>query len=105
AQDISIDTRAARTQYQVVLQGLNDEDLRTWSTQLIAELRREAELSDVASDQQDNGLQKIVVVNRRAAARLGITIAAIDQILYDAFGQRQITTIYSPLRPYHVVLE
>jgi hydrophobe/amphiphile efflux-1 (HAE1) family protein len=105
AQDIAIEARPSRTQYQEVLQALNDEELRRWGTQLVLELRRTSEFANVASDQQDQGLQMMIDVDRGAAARYGVTMSAIDQTLYDAFGQRQIAMIYSPLRQYHVVME
>jgi multidrug efflux pump len=105
AQDIAIEARHSRTQYQHVLQALTDDEVRLWSTRLVAELRRESELADVASDQQDEGLQMVINVDRTAAARLGVTMDAIDQTLYDAFGQRQVATIFSPLTQYRVVLE
>jgi multidrug efflux pump len=105
AQDIQIETRAARTQYQYVLQDLDGAELRQWSQKLLAELHRQPELADVASDQQEEGLQLMVTLNRRSASRLGVTANAIDQTLYDAFGQRQIATVYSPLTQYRVILE
>jgi multidrug efflux pump subunit AcrB len=104
-QDIQIETRPTRTQYQYALQDLNEAELRYWAAKLVRELRKHHDLADVASDQQDAGQQMMITVNRAAAARLGLNIAAIDQILYDAFGQRQIATIYSPIYLYHVILE
>ena len=103
--DIQIETRPTRTQYQYVLQDLKEPELRYWSEKLLRELRTRREVSDVASDQQALGQQTMITVNREAAARFGLNIAAIDQDIYDAFGQRQITTIYSPIYQYHVVLE
>jgi multidrug efflux pump subunit AcrB len=105
AQDLAIETRASRTQYQYVLQDLDGDELRLWSGRMIAALQRAPVLADVASDQLDQGLQMTVNVDRQPAARLGVTMYAIDQTLYDAFGQRQITTVYSPLTQYHVILE
>ena len=105
AQDLAIETRASRTQYQYVLQDLDGEELRVWGKRLVDELRAAPELSDVASDQQDEGLRLSIAIDRAAAARMGVTMAAIDQTLYDAFGQRQIATVYSPLTQYHVILE
>ncbi|MBV8651417.1 MAG: efflux RND transporter permease subunit [Alphaproteobacteria bacterium] len=104
-QDIQIETRASRTQYQYVLQDLDESELRLWSERLVAELAKQPELSDVASDQQVDGLQMMVTIDRKAAARLGVTLSAIDQTLYDAFGQRQIATVFSPLTQYRVILE
>jgi hydrophobe/amphiphile efflux-1 (HAE1) family protein len=104
-QDISIETKPSRTRYQHVLQALNDEEVRQWSERLIAELKRQPEFADVASDQQSLGLQMTIQVDRSAASRFGVTMDAIDQTLYDAFGQRQIATVFSPLSQYRVVLE
>jgi hydrophobe/amphiphile efflux-1 (HAE1) family protein len=104
-QDIQIETRQTRTQYQYVLQDLDDKELRTWSDKLIAELRKESRLSDVATDQQDLGQQVAITVNREAAARFGLNMAAVDQVLYSAFGQQQIAIIYTPIYAYRVILE
>ncbi|HZS85177.1 MAG TPA: efflux RND transporter permease subunit [Stellaceae bacterium] len=104
-QDIQIETRAARTQYQYVLQDLDESELRDWTDRLVAALARQPELADVASDQQVAGLQMMVTIDRKAAARYGVTLGAIDQTLYDAFGQRQIATVFSPVTQYHVILE
>ncbi|UFZ04764.1 efflux RND transporter permease subunit [Bradyrhizobium ontarionense] len=105
AQDLQIETRATRTQYQYVLQDLDGAELRVWSERLLAALHERGELSDVASDRQDEGLQLSVAIDRKAAARYGVTMNSIDQTLYDAFGQRQITTVYGPLTQYRVILE
>jgi len=105
AQDISIEAKHSRAQYQLVLQALSDEEVRQWSARLIGELRRQPEFADVGSDQQDLGLQMAVRVDRAAAARFGVSMDAIDQTFYDAFGQRQIATVLSPLTQYRVVLE
>ena len=104
-QDIQIETRPTRTQYQYVLQDPNENELRYWANKFVRELRKRRDFSDVASDQQDLGQQMTINVNRTAAARLGLNMAAVDEILYDAFGQRQIATIYSPIYLYHVILE
>ncbi|HTZ35810.1 MAG TPA: efflux RND transporter permease subunit, partial [Stellaceae bacterium] len=104
-QDIQIETRQTRTQYQYVLQDLDEKELRYWSNRLLDALRRSPDLADVATDQQDLGQQTMVTINRSAAARMGLNVSAIDQILYDAYGQRQIATIYSPTYLYHVILE
>jgi len=103
-QDITIETRTSRTQYQYVLQDIDPDALHDWTQRLLAELRRQPEFADVASDQQDEGLQLSVTVDRAAAARFGVTMDSIDQTLYDAFGQRQIAMIYGPLTQYRVVL-
>jgi multidrug efflux pump len=105
AQDLQIETRAARTQYQYVLQNLDEGELRIWSDRLLDALRQEPELADVATDRQDQGLQFSITVDRKAAARYGVTMSTIDQTLYDAFGQRQIATVFGPLTQYRVILE
>ena len=105
AQDLAIETRASRTQYQYLLQDLDLDELRLWSRRLETALRDEPALTDVASDQQDEGLRMALSVDREAAARMGVTMNDVDQTLYDAFGQRQIATVYGPLTQYHVVLE
>ncbi len=105
AQDITTEARPSRTRYQLVLQALDDAEVRLWSARLAAALQGQPELIDVTSDQQDEGLQLMITVDRGRAARFGITMEAIDQTLYDAFGQRQIATVYSPLTQYRVVLE
>jgi hydrophobe/amphiphile efflux-1 (HAE1) family protein len=104
-QDVQIETRVSRTRYQYVLQDIDPEELRQGAERLLAALSPEPALADVASDRQDQGLQMMVTIDRAAAARLGITLDAIDQTLYDAFGQRQVATIFSPLTQYHVILE
>lgn len=104
-QDIAIEVRPTRTQYQEVVQALSDDELRLWTARLVAALQHMPEFTDVASDQQDDGLQMLITVDRAAAARFGVTMSAVDQTLYDAFGQRQITTVYTPLTQYHVILE
>jgi len=105
AQDITIEAKPSRAQYQLVLQALSDEQVRQWSAQLVGELQRRPEFADVGTDQQDLGLQMAVRVDRAAAARFGVSMDAIDQTLYDAFGQRQIATVFSPLTQYRVVME
>jgi multidrug efflux pump len=105
AQDLAIETRTSRTQYQYVLQDLDESELQVWSSRLVAALQLEPALADVASDRQDEGLRMTIAVDRQAAARMGVTMNDIDQTLYDAFGQRQIATVYSPLTQYHVILE
>src|SRR6185503_13375316 len=81
------------------------DELRTWAPELLGKLRTLPELSDVASDQQALGLRAQLIVNRETASRLGITPSMIDQTLYDAYGQRQVSTIFTQLNQYHVVLE
>ncbi|UTH74040.1 MdtB/MuxB family multidrug efflux RND transporter permease subunit [Chromobacterium sp. IIBBL 290-4] len=104
-QDLSIDSRVSRTQYQFTLQATSLEDLSTWVPKLVHRLEQEPALADVASDLQDKGLQAYVRINRDVASRLGVTTAAVDNALYDAFGQRLISTIFTQTNQYRVVLE
>jgi hydrophobe/amphiphile efflux-1 (HAE1) family protein len=104
-QDIQIDSNRSRSQYQYVLQDADVADLAAWAPKLVAEMRRQPELIDVASEQQPGGLQAWLKIDRDTASRLGISIQAIDDALYDAFGQRQIATIYTQQNQYHVILE
>jgi multidrug efflux pump len=104
-QDLSIDTRVSRTQYQFTLQATNPDELSQWVPKLVHKLSQLPQLADVASDLQDKGLQAYVNINRDTAARLGVTTAAIDNALYDAFGQRLISTIFTQTNQYRVVLE
>lgn len=105
AQDVQIDSRVSRTQYQYTLQDADDAELAEWAPKLLAKMQTLPELTDAASDQQSQGLQLSVVVDRDAASRLNIQPAAIDQTLYDAFGQRQVAIIFTQLSQYRVVLE
>jgi hydrophobe/amphiphile efflux-1 (HAE1) family protein len=105
AQDLQIETQVARTQYQYILQDLDETELRTWSTRLVEALGRQPELADVTDDRQDSGLQMSIEIDRQTAAAYGVTMNSIDQTLYDAFGQRQIATVFGPMTQYHVVLE
>jgi multidrug efflux pump len=104
-QDIQIETRLSRTQYQYVLQDLDNAELRYWGDQLVKALSSQPEFSDVTSDRQDDGIQMSIDVDRKLAARFGVTMNAIDQTLYDAFGQRQIATVFGTLTQYRVILE
>jgi multidrug efflux pump len=104
-QDIRVGGRASNAQYQYTLQGSTLEELNEWSPKIAAALQREPNLADVNSDQQNKGLQSNVVIDRDAAARLGITVSQIDNTLYDAFGQRQVSTIYVARNQYHVIME
>jgi multidrug efflux pump len=104
-QDLRVGGRLSRTQYQYTLQDTNLAELNTWAPRLLEALKRLPQLRDVASDQQTSALQLQVDVDRDTAARMGITAATVDGTLYDAFGQRQVATIYGPLNQYHVVLE
>ena len=104
-QDLTIETRVARTQYQFSVESANPDELATWVPKLVERLSRIPGLADVASDLQEKGLQAYVQIDRDAAARLGITPAAIDNALYNAFGQRLVSTIFTQASQYRVVLE
>ncbi|MBX9297246.1 MdtB/MuxB family multidrug efflux RND transporter permease subunit [Chromobacterium vaccinii] len=104
-QDLTIDARVSRTQYQFTLQATSQDDLSAWVPKLVHRLQQEPALADVASDLQDKGLQAYVNINRDVASRLGVTTATIDNALYDAFGQRLISTIFTQTNQYRVVLE
>jgi multidrug efflux pump len=104
-QDIRIGGRQANAAYQFTLQSDNLEDLRTWEPRIRQALMRLPELADVNTDQQDRGMQTSLVIDRDAAARLGLTVRAIDTTLNNAFGQRQVGVIYNPLNQYRVVME
>ena len=104
-QDIRVGGRASNAQYQYTLQGNTYEELNEWAPKIAAALQHESNLVDVNSDQQNKGLESNLVIDRDAAARLGITVSQIDNTLYDAFGQRQVSTIYVARNQYHVVME
>ncbi|HKE57031.1 MAG TPA: multidrug efflux RND transporter permease subunit [Pyrinomonadaceae bacterium] len=104
-QDLRIGGRAGNGQYQYTIQSDNLDDLQQWGPVLLQHLRTLPSLTDVSSDQQNNGLQAGLVYDRETAARLGITPQMIDATLYDAFGQRQVSTMYTSLNQYHVVME
>ena len=103
-QDLSVDARVSRTQYQYTLEDPNSEELKLLAPKVVAAMQARPELSDVSSDQQDQGLRLNLAIDRNSAARFGITPQAIDDSLYDAFGQRQISTIFTELNQYRVVL-
>ena len=105
AQDLQIDTRTSRTQYQYILEDSDAVELAESGQKLVEKLRTLPELADVASDQQMSGLQLHVEIDRTRASRLSVPIEAIDNTLYDAFGQRQISVIFTQLNQYRVVLE
>ena len=105
AQDIRVGGRGSNAQYQYTLQGENIDDLNHWGPLLTARLQKERVIADVNADQQSAGLQASVVIDRDTASRLGITAGAIDQALYDAFGQRQVSTMYTGMNQYRVVME
>ncbi|HVR63621.1 MAG TPA: multidrug efflux RND transporter permease subunit [Polyangia bacterium] len=104
-QDLQIETRTSRTQYQYTLEDADPAELAVWAPRLLERLRARSELTDVASDQQSGGLQLSLVVDRDTASRLGVTAQVIDDTLYDAFGQRPVTTIFTQLNLYRVILE
>jgi multidrug efflux pump len=105
-QDIRAGGRASNAQYQYTLQGASLEELNEWSPKIAAALQRETtKLADVNSDQQNKGLESNVIIDRDAASRLGVTVSQIDNTLYDAFGQRQVSTIYVARNQYHVIME
>jgi multidrug efflux pump len=105
AQDLTIGGRFGNAQYQYTLQSGNLDDLNSWSPRLLEKLKALPELRDQNSDQQDRGLQAKLVIDRDTASRMGITAETLDNALYDAFGQRQVSTMYRPLNQYHVVME
>ncbi|AOA04709.1 MdtB/MuxB family multidrug efflux RND transporter permease subunit [Pseudomonas sp. TMW 2.1634] len=104
-QDLTIEDRVSRTQYQFSLSSPDADLLSTWTQKLVTALSNQPELADVASDLQDKGLQVYLVIDRDAASRLGVSVANITDALYDAFGQRQISTIYTQASQYRVVLQ
>jgi multidrug efflux pump len=104
-QDIRVGGRSSNAQYQYTLQGPTLEELNEWSPKIAAALQGQPGLTDVNSDQQNKGLESNLVIDRDAAARLGVTVSQIDNTLYDAFGQRQVSTIYVARNQYHVILE
>jgi multidrug efflux pump len=104
-QDIRVGGRASNAQYQYTLQSPTLEELNDWSPKITAALQSDPNLADVNSDQQNKGLESNLVIDRDAAAQLGITVSQIDNTLYDAFGQRQVSTIYVARNQYHVIME
>ncbi|MEO4046496.1 MdtB/MuxB family multidrug efflux RND transporter permease subunit [Pseudomonas sp. CAU 1711] len=104
-QDLTIEDRVSRTQFQFSLESPDGALLEQWTPRLVAALSEQVELRDVASDLQNRGLQLFLEIDRDAAARLGVSVGAIDDALYDAFGQRQISTIFTQASQYRVVLE
>jgi multidrug efflux pump len=104
-QDLRIGGRASSAQYQYTLQSVDLAELNTWAPRVERQLHTINEIADVNSDQQDKGLQSLVVFDRSTATRLGLSPQLIDDTLYDAFGQRQVSILYTPLNQYHVVME
>ncbi|MGB7433980.1 MAG: efflux RND transporter permease subunit [Candidatus Acidiferrum sp.] len=104
-QNITVDDRVSRTQYQYTLEDPDPNELAVWTNRFVAKLKDLPELEDVATDQQPGGLAVSLVIDRPTASRVGIAPTTIDNTLYDAFGQRQINTMYTQLNQYHVILE
>jgi multidrug efflux pump len=104
-QDLSVEDRVSRTEFQYTVEDADPEELDTWVPRLVAKLQTLPQLRDVATDQQNHGLEADISIDRDTASRLGITPQMIDSTLYDAFGQRLVSTIFTQLNQYHVVLE
>jgi multidrug efflux pump len=104
-QDLTVEDRVSRTQFQYSIEDADAQELAQWTPKLVAKLRTLPALTDVATDQLNNGLKTNVTIDRDTASRLGIFPQAIDNTLYDAFGQRQVSTIFTQLNQYHVILE
>jgi multidrug efflux pump len=104
-QNISVDDRASRTQYQYTLEDADPDELSRYTKEFVDKLQKLPELQDVATDQQNGGLAESLIIDRVTASRLGIAPSTIDNTLYDNFGQRQINTMYTQLNQYHVILE
>ena len=104
-QDLTVEDRVSRTQYQLTLESVDPELLSVWVPKLVDALRNKPELADVIDDMQEDGLNTFINIDRDAAARLGVSAAAIDDALYDAFGQRQISTVFTQSNQYRVVME
>ena len=104
-QDLTLDNTVSRTQYQFTMESADATALSTWTPQLVAALRQQPELADVVSNQEDNGLAAQVTIDRDSAARLGISVGTVDNALYDAFGQRIVSTIFTQSNQYRVILE
>jgi multidrug efflux pump len=104
-QDLTLDNTVSRTQYQFTLESADSAALSTWTPKLLAALRQQSELADVVSNQEDNGLAAYITIDRDSAARLGISVGTVDNALYDAFGQRIVSTIFTQANQYRVILE
>src|SRR4030095_5421727 len=104
-QDLTVEDRVSRTQYQYSLEHPDQAELARWSGRLLEALRLEPALRDVATDQQGGGVRADVAIDRDTASRFGITAQTVDDALYSAFGQRQVSTIFTQLNQYHVILE
>ncbi len=104
-QDLTVDDRVSRTQYQYTLEDPDSSELNVWTAKMVAEISKLPQVRDVVTDQQNNGVSMNLVIDRATASRLNITPDQIDSTLYDAFGQRQISTLYTQSNQYHVILE
>ncbi len=104
-QDLTVEDRVSRTQYQFSLEDADPKELTSWTAKMVAKLKALPELRDVATDQQNQAAQANLVIDRDTASRLGVTASAIDNTLYDAFGQRLVSIMFTQLNQYHVVLE
>jgi multidrug efflux pump len=104
-QDLTVEDRVSRTQYQYTLEDPDANELNLWTGRFVDKLKQLPELRDVATDQQTGGLAQRLVIDRQTASRMGISPQMIDETLYDSFGQRQISTLYTQLNQYHVILE
>jgi multidrug efflux pump len=105
SQDLSLDTTVSRTQYQFILESASADTLGTWTPKLVAALRDRPELTDVVSNLEDNGLAAYITIDRDTAARLGVSVGTVDNALYDAFGQRIVSTIFTQSNQYRVIIE
>ncbi len=104
-QDLTVEDIVSRTQYQYSIEDPNQNELTSYANRFVARLKEMPALADVASDLQVHGLETSVMFDRRTASRVGVTATAIDNALYDSFGQRQVSTLYTQLNQYHVILE
>jgi multidrug efflux pump len=104
-QNLTVDDRVSRTQFQYTLEDPDPDELQVWTNKLVDQMKKLPELADVATDQQTGGLAVSLIIDRVTASRLGIAPTTIDNTLYDAYGQRQISTMYTQLNQYHVILE
>jgi multidrug efflux pump len=104
-QDLTVDDRASESQFQYTLEDADQSELDTWTARMVAELRKHPELRDISTDQQPHGWAEKLVIDRATASRMNISADQIDSTLYDAFGQRQVSTLYTQSNQYHVILE
>jgi multidrug efflux pump len=104
-QDLTVDDRVSRTQYQYTLEDVNADELNEWTPKLLARLQTLPQLADVATDQENSGRRALITLDRDTASRLGINTATVDNTLYDSYGQRQVSTMFTDINQYHVILE